>query len=232
MTQGTSPPPNGPEEEPDKASPDNSTKDAGPPRPSTREQEAAKSRSRRSNEFWLALAGIFATVVVGVTASSLAYRASGNQIKAETDRVAVQFSKEQRKSAYADFLTAYTDLSEVEFEFTHQLARTDDFEMSAVVDKSAAYATQSGKCRSASATVELIGSAAVDKARGELVDKHNDIQNLIQPLALAIAKAGNPRSYGGKVSELQRVVEKVQRDDDRLRQAFIEAAKRDLGFVD
>jgi hypothetical protein len=71
----------------------------------------------------------------------------------------------------------------------------------------------------------------VNKARGELVDKHNDIENLIQPLALAIARAGNPRSYAGKVSELQRIVEKIQRDDDRLRKNFIDTAKRDLGLV-
>ena len=139
-------------------------------------------------------------------------------------------SKEQRKSAYVDFLNAYTNLSEAEFEFGHQLARMDDFNMDAVVDKSTAYYTQFGKCRQASATVELVGSEDVEKARGELVDKHNDIQNLIQPLALAIAEAGNPRSHAGKVSELQTVEDKVQRDDDRLRQTFINAAKRDLGL--
>lgn len=146
-------------------------------------------------------------------------------------RVAVQFTKEQRKSAYVDFLTTYTDLSEAEFEFTHQLTIIDDFDMKGVQDKSDFYYAQTGKCRNASATVELVGSEEVDKARGELVDKHNDIQNLIQPLALAIARAGNPRSYAGKVSELQRIVEKVQRDDDRLRKNFIDAAKRDLGLV-
>lgn len=103
--------------------------------------------------------------------------------------------------------------------------------MDSVLDKSSAYYEQTGKCRHASARVELVASEDVDKARGVLVDQHNDIQNLIQPLALAIARAGNPRSYAGKVSELQRVVEKVQRDGDRLRQNFINAAKRDLGLV-
>jgi len=237
MTEGTSPPPSGPEQEPTATSPAKSTtpdqalKNADPERLSIHEQEPAKSGPRRSNEFWLAIAGIFATVVVGVTASTLAYRTSGNQIKAETDRVAVQFSKEQRKSAYVDFLNAFTDLSEAEFEWTHQLARMDDFNMDAMVDKSTAYSTQFGKCRQASATVELVGSGDVEKARGELVDNHNDIQNLIQPLALAIAEAGNPRSHAGKVSELQTVVDKVRRDDDHLRQNFINAAKRDLGLV-
>jgi hypothetical protein len=125
----------------------------------------------------------------------------------------------------------HTDLSETEFEFTHQLTLIDDFDMKGVQDKSDLYYAQTVKCRNASATVELVGSEEVNKARGELVDKHNDIQNLIQPLVLAIARAGNPRSYAGKVSELQRIVEKIQHDDDRLRKNFIDAAKRDLGLV-
>jgi hypothetical protein len=234
MTANTPPPPNAPEEKPTgpnrdiSTTPDHAPKDADPERPNIRPQEPAKSASRRSNEFWLALAGIFATVVVGVTASTLAFRTSGNQIKAETNRAAIQFSKDQRKSAYVDFLTTYTDLSEAEFEFTHQLARTDDFDMNSVIDKSTAYYTQTGKCRQASAVVELTASEDVNKARGQLVDKHNDIQNLIQPLALAIAHAGNPGSYAGKVSELQSVVDAVQRDDEGLRRKFINAAKRDL----
>jgi hypothetical protein len=214
MTEGTSPPPIEPQQ-----------------KPSVNQQEPEKSASRRSNEFWLALAGIFATVVVGMTASMLAYRTSGNQIKAETDRTAVQFTKEQRKSAYVDFLTTYTDLSEAEFEFTHQLTLIDDFDMKGVQDKSDLYYAQTSKCRNASAAVELVGSQDVNKARGELVDQHNDIQNIIQPLAVAIARAGNPRIYAGKVSELQRIVDKVERDDDRLRKNFINAAKRDLGLV-
>lgn len=103
--------------------------------------------------------------------------------------------------------------------------------MNAVVDKSTAYYRQSEKCRDASATVELVGSEDVDKARGDLVGKHNDIMNPMQPLALAIPHAGNPRNYTGKLSELQRVVDKVQRHDDRLRQIFIYASQRDLGLV-
>ena len=59
MTEGTPPPPTDPEQ------------------PSVNEQKRDKSASRRSNEFWLAPAGIFATVLVG----------------AETDRAAVQFTK-------------------------------------------------------------------------------------------------------------------------------------------
>jgi hypothetical protein len=236
MTEGT-PPPIGPQQKPTGNSPEKSTtpdrapKDPDPEQPRIHEQEPEKSGARRSNEFWLALAGIFATVLVGVTASTLAYRTSGNQIRAETDRVAVQFTKEQRKSAYVDFLTTYTDLSEAEFEFTHQLTLINEFDMKGMQDKSNLYYAQTEKCRTASATVELVGSEDVNKARGDLVDKHNDIQNLIQPLALAIARAGNPRSYAGKVSELQRIVEKVQRDDDRLRENFINAAKRDLDLV-
>lgn len=77
MTEGTSPPPIGPQQKPTGASPDKSTtpdqplKDADPEQPSIHEQEPEKSGSRRSNEFWLALAGIFATEPVNLNEAPL-----------------------------------------------------------------------------------------------------------------------------------------------------------------
>jgi hypothetical protein len=74
-------------------------------------QGPAAPMPRRSNEFWLALAstaaavlGVAATATVGIWAAHLAYKSSANQVKAETDRANLAFSREQRKAVYLDFL--------------------------------------------------------------------------------------------------------------------------------
>jgi hypothetical protein len=91
--------------------------DANLDKPSASTEEPAKPKPQRSNEFWLALAstaatvvGVAATAAVGIWAAHLAYKSSENQVKAESDRVKTQFSREQRKGAYADFLGAEWDL--------------------------------------------------------------------------------------------------------------------------
>ncbi|MDH6196642.1 hypothetical protein M2272_003295 [Mycobacterium frederiksbergense] len=123
-----------------------------------------------------------------------------------------------------------TDLSEAEFEFVHQMGLGDEFNMDGLISKSDAYHAQFGKCRQASAKVELVGSQDVEKARGDIIDAHNAIMNQIQWLALDIARAGDPRNYVGKVSDALTAVDKIQRDADGLRQKFITAAQGDLGM--
>ncbi|MDH6242549.1 hypothetical protein [Mycobacterium sp. OTB74] len=194
-------------------------------------EHARNRRPPRSNEFWLAVAGIAATVVVGVTSSVLAYRTSGHQIRAETDRAAGQFTRDQRVAAYLDFLKTGDDLTENEFEFVHQMDRAAGIDVDGMVTKSGAYHDQVDKYREASVKVQLVGTADVDNVRGRMVDAHNAIMNQIQPLGLDVVKAGDTRAYAGKVKEALDAVAKVQQDDSGLRQQFIAAAKKDLGLV-
>jgi hypothetical protein len=83
-------------------------------------------KPHRSNEFWLALAGavgtgvgVVATAVVGVFAAILSHDSSTTQVRAESDRAALQFVREQRKSTYLDFLNAETDLHNKAYEYAH-----------------------------------------------------------------------------------------------------------------
>lgn len=212
------------------ASTDDQSQAEAQPQQSNPQRDATKtSVGRRSNEFWLAITGIFATVVVGIVGSTLAYRTAGNQITAETNRTTSQFNKDQRISAYTDFLTAYSDLEEAEFEFAHQLA-PNTFNSDSVVDKSANFRAKSDKCRQAVSRVDIVGSEAVTRAMTKIINGHNDIQNKIQPLALTIMKSDNPQKYVSQVADLQYAIEREQRDDDGLRMEFVKAAKADLGL--
>lgn len=190
-----------------------------------------RTRSPRSNEFWLAIAGIVATVLVGATASMLAYRTSNNQMQAETDRVAVEFLRDERMAAYVEFLTAVTDLAEAEFEFVHQMQSVEDFDIDSLVAKISQYKDQSGKYRQASARVELVGTPEVRAVHGEIVGQHNAIMNEIQVLAVDIARAGSPRNFSWRVAHAVDSVNRSQRDDAGLRSEFISAAQDDLGFA-
>jgi hypothetical protein len=91
------PPPPVPPELPEKAS--------GPA------DEPAEPKKPRSSEFWVAIVssaiaavGVAATATVGIWAAQLSYNASAKQAAAESDRALVQFSREQRKSVYLEFL--------------------------------------------------------------------------------------------------------------------------------
>ncbi|OBJ90559.1 hypothetical protein [Mycobacterium sp. 1245852.3] len=236
MAEGHSLAPSGREEASAGVSPeasptdDQSQAEAQPQQSNARREDTDTSIPRRSNEFWLAIAGIFATVIVGVVGSTLAYRTSGNQIRAETSRTTAQFNKERRISAYTDFLTAYSDLEEAEFEFAHQLA-PNTFTSDSVVDKSANFRAKSDTCRKAVSRVVIVGSNAVTTAMTKIINGHNDIQNKIQPLALAIMKSDNPQKYVSQVADLQYAIDREQHDEDGLRMEFVKAAKADLGLA-
>ncbi|UMB69840.1 hypothetical protein [Mycobacterium paraterrae] len=93
------PPPPAPE--PSETSEQASEPADGPPEP----------KKPRSSEFWVAVVssaiaavGVAATATVGIWAAQLSYKASANQAAAETERARIQFSREQRKTVYLDFL--------------------------------------------------------------------------------------------------------------------------------
>ena len=79
--------------------------------------EPAEQKKSRSSEFWVAVVssaiaavGVAATATVGIWAAQLAYNASANQAAAETERARIQFSREQRKDVYLDFLNTQQTL--------------------------------------------------------------------------------------------------------------------------
>src|SRR5271163_1133371 len=167
MTVASSGQPNTPEQQPVQANPDEPTTpeqnqtDSSHNGPSSAAQEAAKSGQRRSNEFWLALGGIAATLIVGITGSSLAYSASTHQVKAESDRTALSFSREQRKNAYAAFLDAVATLDRQELEFS----ALSPFDIKQAEDQFKLVDDAYLKFNRASSTVRLVASPDVEEAR-------------------------------------------------------------------
>jgi hypothetical protein len=233
MTEASSGQPNTPEQQPVEANPDEPTTpeqnqtDSSRNGPSSAAQEPAKSGPRRSNEFWLALAGIAASLIVGTTGSWLAYSASIHQVKAESDRVALSFSREQRKNAYADYLNTVAILENAEFNFYNV------FEKLPIDIKQAEHQLDVqndafGEFIRASSTVRLLASTDVAAAREKIRDKHNDIQNHIAGLMNA-ARTGPPEKATALAADLNK---RLDRAPSPLVPDFIKAAQRDLGLAD
>jgi len=74
-------------------------------KPGDSAQEPPTSKPDRSIQFWLALAGIAATAIVGVVGSVLTYKTSADRIHFDAQARVI----DQRKTAYLDFLNAEAD---------------------------------------------------------------------------------------------------------------------------
>jgi hypothetical protein len=187
-------------------------------------QEPGKAPSRRSNEFWLALAGMAATVVVGITGSLLAYQTSTHQSKAESDRAALTFSREQRKTAYADFLTADTDTWRAEYniKWPDSVSLAGPLDLKQLEDQFKVYTEATGRFNRATSTVKLLASHDVAEARNAVSANHNSLYFQIDNL-MARARRGEP------IDEIRLNMNLDKWDD--LNQHFIDAAKKDLGLA-
>jgi hypothetical protein len=156
----------------------------------------------------------------------LTYHAFLNQIDAESSRTALEFSKAQRKAAYADYLAAVTDLENNEYKMSLLFSTSGPADMKPVIDEFAAYTDSALKCSRISSTVRLVGSKEITTAQNALIEKHNDLQRRINEL-MAAANAGMLPTMVGKASELSQNLD-VTPD---MEQHFINAAKHDLGLV-
>jgi hypothetical protein len=85
-----------------------------------------ESKPRRSNEFWsaiVAVVGIVATLVGAVIGGLITYQTSDRQLRAAANQAALQFNKEQRIAAYADYITSVTNLGNDEFILAQDFAQ-------------------------------------------------------------------------------------------------------------
>jgi hypothetical protein len=224
MTDANPDQPTSSKEEPTGASPDQP------------KQEPGNARSRRSNEFWLALAGIAATVAVGITGSWLAHQTSTDQLKAESGRAALSFSREQRKIAYAEFLNAAFDLDRAEFNIKNpeSTSFTGPLDFRGVPLEPGkqletlfnVYTDATDRFNRASSTVRLLASHDVVEARDAIKQQHSvlffDIANL-----MSIARTG------ASPDTLEVIRSKMDlHTGSGVEQHFIDAAKKDLGLAD
>jgi hypothetical protein len=191
-------------------------------------QEPDKARSRRSNEFWLALAGIAATVMVGITGSWLAHQTSTDQLRAESQRAALSFSREQRKISYAEFLNAASDLDRADFniqnpESISHAGPLDLKQLEALVN---AYTDATDRFNRTSSTVRLLASQDVVKARDVISKVHGIQYSLISELM-------EEAKRGASQGTLESIRNQIDLDESRrLEQDFIDAARKDLGLAD
>lgn len=186
----------------------------------------ASSKPRRSNEFWLALAGIAATLIVGTIGSTLTYSTSTHQIKAESDRAALNFNREQRKNAYADFLIKLSGLENAEYKVSEKF-EIRPFDINQAEDQVKINNEAFDDFSRASSTVRLLASPEVAEARVAIRDKHKNIQNCIAHI-MAVARATHPENAIGLAIELQSQLDLI---GSKLVPHFIEVARIDLGLA-
>jgi hypothetical protein len=183
-------------------------------------------RSRRSNEFYLALAGIAATVIVGLVGALLAYQATGRQIAAESERASLSFTRDQRKEAYTDFLNALFDLDRAEFNIknAYDTSLTGGQASVALEDQYKAYTEATDRLNQAVSAVELLASSDVAAARMAIRDEHSAIYGQIDALMSSAKRGAAPEI-------LAQLREQVGAATPDLEQRFVEVAKKDLGIT-
>lgn len=185
-----------------------------------------ESNKGRGNEFWLALAGIGATVVIGLAGGWLTYQSSINQINSETTRQTIQFSREQRKAAYVDYLVAYKDLRTHEFRLASEYKRLGDADPTRVIDLHKDYTAAFARSDQVDATMSLVGSEGVIEAHIKNVQAHDAVRGLIDEVGRHFWD-GSLWQNPDKADRLER--DSVATYDDLQR--LIDVAKNDLDLA-
>ncbi len=229
MTEASPNGPTGPDDD-DPTGPIPSTDPAGDPIAAATDQSEpnpSHASSGRSNEFYLALAGIAATVVVGLAGGWLTYQASTRQIEAESDRAALSFNREQRKSAYTEYLNALFDVDRAEYDirYAHNSSLTGPLESKQVEDQYKVYTAATDRLNRASSAVLLLASRDVADARAAITDDHDRRYFQIDDLMAAV-RNGAPRQL---ITQLRLEIDLTSKD---LEQRFINAAQKDLGIAE
>lgn len=233
MTEASSGQPNTPEQQSVEANPDEPTTpeqnqtDSSQNGPRSAAQEPAKSGPRRSNEFWLALAGIAATLIVGTIGSWLAYLASTNQVNAESDRAALSFTREQRENAYVGYIDAVAVLENAELNLYYAFDKLP-IDMKQGEQQKDLQEEAYKKFVRAGSSVHLLASPDVEAARQKIRVKHNKIQNDIGDL-MGAARTGPPEKATALAADLYK---DLDIGDSPLVPNFVAAAQRDLRLAD
>jgi len=189
--------------------------------------DPSHARSGRSNEFFLALAGIAATVVVGLAGGWLTYQASTRQIEAESDRAALSFNREQRKTAYTEYLNALFDVDGAEYDirYQHNPSLSGPLDSKQLEDQYKAYIAAKDRLNRASSAVLLLASRDVADARAAISDDHGKRYFQIDDLMAAV-RNGAPRQL---ITQRRLEINLASPD---LEQRFGDAAQKDLGIAE
>jgi hypothetical protein len=200
---------------------------SNPAAPDQPEAIPKHAKPGRSNEFYLALAGIAATVLVGLTGGWLTYQASTRQMTAESERAALSFNREQRRSAYTEYLNALSDVDRAEYNIrnAYNVSLNGPLDSKQVENQSRVYAEATDRLNRASSAVRLLASRDVAEARDAIRDDHKPLFFQIDALIAAVQSGAAPKLI------TQRRLEIGTASPD-LEQRFISAAQKDLGFAE
>jgi hypothetical protein len=217
----------GREANPEKSNgPEQSSADANLDRPGVQAEELARSKPHRSNEFWLALAGIGATLIVGVSGSWIAYQSSADKIRADAMRAAI----DQRKTAYVDYLTAEARLWHsargLSTKFS-QLAHhwVDDKSKVGEWDEWNNYRSTVDEALPVDRTVRLMASTRVTTIVNDWDNHDNKVQELITDIKDAVDNKPLHTVPEDRLAELKQEAEIWPRSNI---QKFVDAAQCDL----
>jgi hypothetical protein len=227
MTEGSLPQPSGAGQEradassPEPTTPDQDANVADPHQPSTTVKEPAKSKTGRSNEFWLGLVGVAATAIVGLTGTFMSYRSSVSQMNSQASQATLEFTRNQRQAAYTQFLVADTDLGEKEYRLAASLSVKNLGDRDKIQQFKVDWFAATVKFGQADTSVLLAASEGVAAAAGALADYHRDLQKPIGALL-------DDYDVGKFTAAADDLIARLDYND--LRQRFIDAAKSELGF--
>lgn len=166
-------------------------------------------------------------MIVGVTGSWLTYRSSIDQSRAQATQAALQFTKEQRKAAYADLVNTADDLWHKEHEIGDLFMNYQPAFHDHLSDQLNVYGQTFTKFSQALGMVAMVGSKGRKGPALRLRQYHNDIETRIFELDRAVENSGLPLSVD-KTSEL---VKDFDSGRDLVAD-FIAAAKDDMGIRD
>jgi hypothetical protein len=167
---------------------------------SAAEEPAILRSRRRSNEFWLAVAGIVATFLVGVIGSWLAYSASMRQVGAESNRATNTFIREQKTAAYKEYLEDLSDLEDGEQRVCIVL-KDVHFDIKKAEDELNKQDDAYHQFKRINNNVRLVASKDVAAARIAIRDKHKDIQTALFNLMQA-AHEGPPEKAAAMAEDI------------------------------
>lgn len=181
-----------------------------------------------NNDFRLAFAGIVATATVGVWSAHLAYQASSNQMHAENDRAAVQFAKEQRKTAYVDYLQAEEDVHNTAFRLCLFMDAYNHGRVEFSVLETAwnAWGEAGVKDLRADSEVKLLASQPV----AALIKKWDDYDDSVSDQLVAVRDTLGTDGPT-KDAAIEKLRGMVGADNEPSLDEFVKVAKADLGLA-
>ena len=207
--------------------PESPAVDSAPPSPDVVQAE----KKKRPNEFWLALASIFAALVIGVIAAGSGWYTASQHDKQETIRQTVSSTRSQQKDAYVGFINSASDVAiAIQLQVKAIENRYPFFLFSPIPEGKADLETKFTNLGHALDLAQLYGNAGVRDQSNKVFEAAEQSRFVIIGWDIA-HPATDPNS--APCPELLEFEKKTESDRQQLGNAidrFNDAARQDLGI--